>query len=119
MAYLGLGEEARENLVARARNKHAGSRFPVFWGPNYDWVPDQDHGGVLTRTLQAMLMQVDPYSDTIHLLPAWPEDWDASFKLHAPKHTTVRCEVRSGKITQLLVTPKSRAKDVVVRERRD
>jgi len=42
MAYLGLADQAREYVVKRARSKHAESRFPAFWGPNYDWVPDQN-----------------------------------------------------------------------------
>jgi hypothetical protein len=48
-AYLGLTDVARDYLVQRAKNKHKTSRFPAFWGPNYDWIPDQCHGGVLTK----------------------------------------------------------------------
>ena len=112
MTHLGLAEEARANLVARARNKHAGSRFPAFWGPNYDWVPDQDHGGVLMRTLQTMLMQTE--GRAIHLLPAWPADWEAAFKLHAPYGTVVSGRVRGGRVEELVVQPESRRGDVVV-----
>ncbi|MEW6071382.1 MAG: DUF5703 domain-containing protein [Planctomycetota bacterium] len=112
MAYLGLAVEARANLAARAREYHAGSRFPAFWGPNYDWVPDQDHGGVLMRTLQAMLLQTE--ARAIHLLPAWPKDWNASFRLHAPFRTVVEGEVRGGELAGLKVTPPERAADVVV-----
>jgi len=119
MAYLGLAEDARQNLVGRARKHHAGSRFPAFWGPNYDWIPDQDHGGVLMKALQAMLLQPDPYSDKIYLLPAWPKDWDVRFKLHAPYRTTVECEYRGGRIEGLKVTPAERGKDVVVAEVRN
>ena len=111
MAYLGLADEARENLVGRARNSDEGSRFPAFWGPNYDWIPDQDHGGVLMRTLQVMLMQTE--GKAIHLLPAWPKDWDVSFKLHAPYQTVVQGEYRDGKIQALTVTPEDRRGDVV------
>ena len=114
MAYLGLTDDARKSLVARARNKHAGSRFPAFWGPNYDWIPDQDHGGVLTRALQAMLMQTDPYSRKIFLLPAWPADWDADFKLHAPYQTVLEGRVQDGKVVELTVTPESRRTDLVI-----
>ena len=116
MAYLGLADKARQLLVGRARNHHGGSRFPAFWGPNYDWIPDQDHGGVLMKALQAMLLQSDPYSDTIYLLPAWPKDWNVKFKLHAPYRTTVECEYRDGKIRTLKVTPAERRKDVVIAE---
>ncbi len=113
MAHLGLAEQARANLVARARQWHPGSRFPAFWGPNYDWVPDQDHGGVLMRTLQAMLLQTD--GRAIHLLPAWPKDWNARFRLHAPYRTQIKCEFRDGEIRSLDIDPDSRAKDVVRR----
>jgi len=116
MAYLGLAEAARQNLVGRARNHHPGSRFPAFWGPNYDWIPDQDHGGVLMKALQAMLLQPDPYSEKLYLLPAWPKDWNVRFKLHAPHRTTVECEYRDGKIEELVVTPAERRKDIVIVE---
>jgi hypothetical protein len=112
MAYLGLIEQAREYLVGRAKNWHEGSRFPAFWGPNYDWIPDQDHGGVLLRTLQAMLLQTD--GRKIYVLPAWPKDWDADFKLHAPYRTTIEGRVRQGKVARLNVRPSSRKKDVVL-----
>ncbi len=112
MAYLGLADQARDNLVKRARNKHADSRFDAFWGPNYDWVPDQDHGGILLKALQAMLLQTD--GEKIYLLPAWPKDWDASFKLDAPQRTVIECEVRGGKIHALKVTPEHRRADVTI-----
>ena len=114
MAYLGLAGQARKNLVARARNKHAGSRFPAFWGPNYDWVPDQDHGGVLKRALQAMLLQTE--GKTIHLFPAWPGDWDVDFKLHAPFRTVVSGRFQDGKVLDLKVVPESRREDLVVHD---
>ncbi len=111
-AYLGLADEAARLLVGRARKRHAASRFPAFWGPNYDWVPDQDHGGVLMRALQAMLMQTD--GRTIHLLPAWPKGWDARFRLHAPDRTTVEGRVVNGRVTDLAVAPAARRADVRV-----
>lgn len=118
MAYLGLVDDARKNLVGRARRHHRDSRFPAFWGPNYDWVPDQDHGGVLMKALQAMLLQADPYSEKLYLLPAWPKDWNVRFKLHAPNRTTVECEYRDGKVQELKVTPAARRKDVVISQGR-
>jgi len=51
--------------------------------------------------------------DEIRLLPAFPKTWDVSFKLHAPRGTTVECVYQKGKITRLIVTPKERRKDVV------
>jgi len=49
--------------------------------------PDMDNGGAGMMTLQLMLMQCD--DKRIQLLPAWPDDWTADFKLHAPYQTTV------------------------------
>jgi hypothetical protein len=110
MAYLGLADEAREYLVGRARNKDKNSRFLAFWGPNYDWIPDQDHGGILMKTLQSMLLQAD--GQKIYLLPAWPKGWDVDFKLHAPSKTTVEGLYRDGKIQRLKISPESRRKDI-------
>lgn len=112
MAYLGLTDEARRNVVNRARKHDRRERFPAFWGPNYDWTPDQDHGGVLLKGVQALLLQTD--GRKIHLLPAWPRDWDCDFKLHAPLQTVVTGKVRDGKLTGLSVTPPEREADVIV-----
>jgi len=112
MAYLGLTDQARNNLVGRAKNKHAGSRFPAFWGPNYDWVPDQDHGGVLLKAFQSMLMQTD--GKKIYLLPAWPKEWNVDFKLHAPYKTVITGKVENGKLIDLKVTPNSRKSDIII-----
>ncbi len=113
MAYLGLAEDARKYVVGRARSHDRNERFPAFWGPNYDWTPDQDHGGVLMKTFQAMLLQTD--GPQIFLLPAWPKDWDVEFKLHAPQQTVVEGVYRDGKLELLRVTPASRRPDVTVR----
>ena len=62
--------------------------------------------------LQLMLMQCD--GKRIQLLPAWPADWVADFKLFAPYQTTIEGHVEMGKITRLKVLPESRAKDVTI-----
>jgi hypothetical protein len=41
--------------------KQNSSRFPAFWGPNYDWVPDQDHGNLNSLALQCMLLQSEAH----------------------------------------------------------
>jgi hypothetical protein len=121
-ALLGLTDDAKtylvksvttENLMGSANEKakRPDSRFPAFWGPNFDWLPDQCHGSVIETTLQYMLMQTD--GKKIHLLPAWPKDWNANFKLHAPYNTTVEGRVVNGALMDLKVTPELRAKDVV------
>lgn len=85
-------------------------RFPGFWECKMDGTPDNDHGANSVNTLQAMLLQSD--GDRIHVLPAWPEDWDVSFKLKAAKSTTVEGVYRNGRLTSLVVTPAARRKDV-------
>jgi alpha-L-fucosidase 2 len=113
MALLGLTEQAKANVTRRASDEcHSQSRFPAFWDAHHDWVPDMDHGGVLQLALQSMLMQCD--GRRIVLLPAWPREWDADFKLHAPLTTIVEGTVRGGRIVDLRVTPESRRQDVVV-----
>ena len=122
-AMLGLTDQAKtylvqnvttENLMGSAteKAKRPDSRFPAFWGPNFDWIPDQDNGSVIVNTLQRMLMQTD--GKAICLLPAWPADWNASFKLHAPYQTSVEGRVKNGELADLKVTPESRRKDVIV-----
>ena len=111
MAYLGLTDDACKGLIERARHHDPGERFSAFWGPNYDWTPDQCHGGVLLKTLQSMLMQTD--GRKVYLLPAWPKGWDVDFRLHAPLQTVIEGEYRNGKLQSLRVTPESRRADVV------
>jgi len=113
-ALLGLTGEARAMVAARFATKDPGSRFPAFWGPNFDWIPDQDHGGVACMALQTMLLQAD--GRRIILLPAWPKEWDADFRLHAPLRTTLEGKVRNGKVVELAVTPEERALDIEIME---
>ena len=110
-ACLGLGEEAGRQVAARAAQINQANRFPAMWGPNFDWIPDQDHGSNILTTLQSMLLQSD--GGKLYVLPAWPKDWNVTFKLHAPNNTTVSGEVSCGKLISLTVTPQARAADVV------
>ena len=132
-AYLGMAEEAREHIVDRvfkntptlgrtigcneeniAERAYRPSeyRWPAYWGPNYNWRPDQDEGGVFQNTIQSMLLQYE--GDRIFLLPAWPKEWNCDFKLNAPKNTTVEGRIVDGELKDLVVTPASRRADVVV-----
>lgn len=112
MAYLGLAGEAKQAVAERAANHDPACRFPAFWGPNYDWTPDQDHGAILMKTVQAMLMQCE--GKKIYLLPAWPKEWNVEFKLHAPYATIVEGQVVRGNIQALRVTPEARRADIHV-----
>src|SRR5690606_20373183 len=109
-ARLGLKEEAQR--LTSLKLKDSGRRFPAFWGPGFDWTPDHNWGGSGMIGLQEMLMQTD--GERIFLLTAWPSNWNASFKLHAPYKTTVEATVTNGKITSMKVTPESRRKDVEI-----
>jgi hypothetical protein len=113
-AMLGLTDEAARFVTSNFKTKHPASRFPAFWGPNANWIPDQDHGSVSMIALQRMLLQAD--GRTIRLLPAWPEAWDVDFRLHAPYRTVIEGTVTKGKLIRLKVTPRHREKDVVIPE---
>jgi len=113
-ALLGLADEAGRILKVKCANSHPAYRWPATWGPNFDWVPDQNHGGNLLETTQLMLLQ--SVGNELRLLPAWPRKWDVEFKLHAPRSTVVECVYRGGKVARLVVTPASRRKDVVLPE---
>lgn len=81
-ARLGLTDEAKDNLISKIQNSNPNYRFPAIWGPNYDWTPDQCHGANLMITLQDMIVQ--SYGSKVYLLPAFPKDWNVSFRLYVP-----------------------------------
>ena len=110
-AVLGLTPAAEKTVTDEFTN-YGDQRFQWFWKAGHDWIPDLDNGGTGMITLQLMLMQTD--GRRIQLLPAWPKDWTADFKLHAPYQTLVEGHVENGRVTHLAVTPKERAVDVVV-----
>jgi hypothetical protein len=111
-ACLGLGEEAGRLVAARAAQINGAYRFPVMWGPNFDWIPDQDHGNNILTTLQYMLLQ--SVGGKLHVLPAWPANWNVQFKLNGPGRTTVEGEYRAGQVQSLAVLPAVRRQDCVL-----
>jgi hypothetical protein len=108
-ARLGLVDEAKQLTLLKLKN--AERRFPTFWGPGFDWVPDHNWGGSGMIGLQEMLLQV--VDDKIYLFPAWPKDWDVDFKLHAPGQTTVEGRLKDGKLLDLKVFPKEREAAII------
>jgi hypothetical protein len=110
-AVLGLTAVAKKAAIAEFTD-YGDERFSWFWKAGGDWIPDLDDGGTGMITLELMLTQFD--GKRIQLLPTWPNDWTADFKVHAPYRTTLEGHVENGKITRLKVTPQSRAKDVVL-----
>lgn len=109
-ARLGLTDEAAR--LTKLKLQNSGRRFPAFWGPGFDWTPDHNWGGSGMIGLQEMLMQCD--GKKIILFPAWPENWDVHFKLHAPYQTTVEGILKNGKLESLKVIPKERTKDIKI-----
>jgi len=100
-ALLGLAEEAKAAVAKNFSGKDPGSRFPAFWGPNFDWTPDQDHGCVACVALQRMIVQreLPPFGDgKLRLLPAWPKDWNLDFKLHVAGGLSVEGSFKDGKL---------------------
>jgi len=113
MAALGWSDSAKRRVIYKMANPTV--RFPAFFGPGHDWLPDQNWGGSGMTGMQEMLLAADPYNDgKLYLLPAWPAAWDVDFKLHAPKNTIVTASVRKGKIVSLKVIPPSREKDIIL-----
>jgi len=127
-AYLGLPREAARlvsmNFNDRFANftyrnedmeppdpDHPRPRFPAFWETKMDYTPDNDHGAVTVNALQSMLLQCD--GKKILLLPAWPEEWNVRFKLHASFNTVVECDYEDGKVRTLRITPESRRMDII------
>lgn len=110
-ARLGLTKEATELTLLKLQD--SGRRFPAFWGPGFDWVPDHNQGGSGMIGLQEMLLQT--VGEKIYLFPAWPESWDVHFKLHAPGNTTVEGELIDGHLKALKVEPESRMNDIISR----
>ena len=113
-ALLGLTEAAAFYVSKNYNDRgNFGGTFKGFWGPNYDWVPDFDHGSVTQLALQTMLVQ--SVGDKILLFPAWPAArWNVTFKLHLPRQTIVEGELKDGQLIHLAVNPESRRANVVV-----
>ena len=105
-AYLGLSEESRRMVTESFSTWDKNFRFPAFWGPNYDWTPDQDHGSVAVNALQRMIIQYE--NEKVYMLPAWPVEWDVHFKVNAPGNTTIEGIFENGKIVRIKTTPENK-----------
>ena len=94
-ACLGLTDEARRlNLQKLAPGPY---RFPAFWDPGFDWAPDHNRGGAAMIGLQEMLLQEAPDGQLL-LFPAWPREWNCSFRLHTLDGRTVEASIKDGKV---------------------
>ena len=102
-AILGLAVESSAEVVDNFSRRDTLCRFPAFWGPNYDWTPDQDHGSVAMLALQHMLLQEK--DGQAMALPAWPQNWDVSFRLYTSDNAVVTGVVVKGQMTHMDVSP--------------
>lgn len=109
-AMLGLTDSATKIIRHNGLAFDKRFRFPAFWGPNYDYLPDQDHASNYVHTIQAMLMQTE--ENDIYLLPAWPAEWDVTFKLHAPGNTKVEAVWKNGQFSKIKTWPASRQQNI-------
>ncbi len=99
-ACLGLKNEAFR-LNAQKFLAHP-YRFPAFWGPGFDWMPDLNWGGSAMIGLQEMLLQEDRQGNII-ILPAWPEGRDISFRLWASENRLVEVTYANGQVIEYKV----------------
>ena len=99
-----LGISERSVVLDGTAIRAAAADVVVLW----PWAPppEMDQGGTGMIALQDMLMQTyGNESRTIRLVPAWPEDWTAEFKMRAPFETTLEGRVENGEVVALSVDP--------------
>ncbi len=111
-AYAGNAAEAATGLVRRFRVASPTCRFPMFGRQGPDSCPDFDHFGAGSIALQRMLVQ--EAGDKILLLPAWPADWDADFKLHVTGSGIITGTIKDGKLIIWDMSPSARKSQVTV-----
>ena len=111
-AYAGNAQEAKSGLIQRYSHASSQCRFLLYGSEDPDSCPDFDHFGSGSIALQRMLVQ--EAGEKILLLPAWPADWDAEFKLHVSKKRTISGKVINGELTEWTIDPADGKKDVVV-----
>lgn len=94
-ACLGLTEEAKKlNIEKFADGPY---RFPAFWEAGFDWAPDHNRGGSAMIGLQEMLLQETPDGTPI-LFPAWPKEWNVSFRLYTSNGQVVEASIVNGEV---------------------
>ena len=93
-ACAGNAANAQSGLIGRFSVASPLCRFPLYGSEGPDSCPDFDHFGSGSTALQRMLVQ--EAGDKIQLLPAWPANWDADFKLHVAGQTTITGKVAGG-----------------------
>ncbi|HZY64244.1 MAG TPA: DUF5703 domain-containing protein [Edaphobacter sp.] len=97
-ALMGRHDDAKRLTIDKLADQNASLRFKAFFGPGHDWIPDHNWGGSAMIGLQSMI--VAPADKGIYLLPAWPKDWDADFRLHLPHQASITGNIQNGKMTR-------------------
>ena len=95
-ACLGLTDEARRLNTEKLGN--GPYRFPAFYDAGFDWAPDMNRGGAGMIGLQEMLLQEDESRNPV-LFPAWPREWDCTFRLYISGQRCVEASIKNGKIS--------------------
>lgn len=98
-ACLGLTEEAQR--LCQEKFADGPYRFPAFWEPGFDWAPDLNRGGSAMIGLQEMLLQETPAGELL-LFPAWPKEWNVSFRLRATDGRIVEAQIENGVVKHTL-----------------
>ena len=111
-AMLGLTDSAAKIMKINGLAYDKRFRFPGFWGPNYDYTPDQCHAGNYMNTIQTMLVQAE--GNDVYLVPAWPAEWNVKFKLHVPGNRQVEGEWKNGKMVSVKKYPAGNDAEVIV-----
>lgn len=95
-ACLGLTDEARRLNTEKLSD--GPYRFTAFYDAGFDWAPDHNRGGAGMIGLQEMLVQEDADNNPV-LFPAWPRDWDCSFRLYISGRRCIEATLKNGVIT--------------------
>ncbi len=80
-------EQCEKELPENFRRKAEDYYFDAFFGPNFDWTPDQCHGSSNSIALRMMLLQ--DKNERVLINPALPSQWEAEFRLPAHNNTVI------------------------------
>ena len=115
LASLGYAEEAGQALLASWGEGQAQENFPYLIGSSARGTPDFVRAGDAMAGLHTMLVAAEPSAEgRIFLLPAWPKNWDVTFRLRVPGNTQIDAVVEGGVIRSLVVNPLARRDQVTV-----
>lgn len=115
LASLGFADEAGQALLASWGEGQAQENFPYLIGSATRGTPDFVRAGDAMAGLHAMLVAAEPNAEgRIFLLPAWPKNWDVTFRLRVPGNTQIDAVIEGGVIRSLVINPVARRDQVVV-----